>query len=57
VTVRVDDADNHLFFPGSGRPAPAGHEPAQHPDPAVVADIAGWLAGQAGPGQDHRTWW
>jgi dienelactone hydrolase len=52
VTVRVYDADNHLFFPGSGQSAPAEYEPAQHLDPAVVADIASWLASQAGPGQD-----
>jgi uncharacterized protein len=43
VTIRVYDADNHLFFPGSGPSSPAEYEPAQHVDPAVVADIAGWL--------------
>lgn len=43
VTIRVYDADNHLFFPGTGRSAPAEYEPAQHVDPAVVADIVGWL--------------
>jgi dienelactone hydrolase len=43
VTIRVYDADNHLFFPGSGPSAPAEYEPAQHVDPAVVADIAAWL--------------
>lgn len=43
VTIRVYDADNHLFFPGSGPSAPAEYEPAQHLDPAVVADIASWL--------------
>jgi uncharacterized protein len=43
VTIRVYDADNHLFFPGSGPSSPAEYEPAQHMDPAVVADIAGWL--------------
>jgi uncharacterized protein len=48
VTIRVYPADNHLFFPGEGRSTPAEYEPAQHVDPAVVADIAGWLtaAGQ-----------
>jgi pimeloyl-ACP methyl ester carboxylesterase len=44
VTIRVYDADNHLFFPGSGPSSPAEYEPAQHMDPAVVADIADWLA-------------
>jgi uncharacterized protein len=43
VTIRVYDADNHLFFPGGGPSTPAEYEPAQHMDPAVVADIAGWL--------------
>jgi dienelactone hydrolase len=44
VTFRVYDADNHLFFTGSGPSSPAEYEPAQHMDPAVVADIAAWLA-------------
>lgn len=44
VTIRVYDADNHLFFPGSGPSSPAEYEPAQHVDPVVVADIASWLA-------------
>ena len=43
VTIRVYPADNHLFFPGEGRSMPAEYEPAQHVDPAVVADVAGWL--------------
>jgi uncharacterized protein len=43
VTIRVYDADNHLFFPGSGPSTPAEYEPAQHMDPDVVADIARWL--------------
>ena len=44
VTIRVYNADNHLFFRGTGKPDPAEYEPAQHVDPAVVADIADWLA-------------
>ncbi|MFI7635019.1 alpha/beta hydrolase family protein [Nonomuraea sp. NPDC049400] len=44
VTFRVYDADNHLFFPGAGPSGPAEYEPAQHVDPAVVADIAEWIA-------------
>ena len=43
VTIRVYDADNHLFFPGEGPSAPAEYDPPQHVDPAVVADIAAWL--------------
>jgi dienelactone hydrolase len=43
VTVRVYDADNHLFFPGTGPSGPAEYEPAQHVDPTVVTDIAAWL--------------
>ena len=45
VTIRVYDADNHLFFPGSGPSSPEEYEPAQHMDPEVIADIAGWLRG------------
>ena len=43
VTIRVHDADNHLFFTGSGPSRPAEYERAQHVDPAVVTDIADWL--------------
>jgi uncharacterized protein len=49
VTVRVYAADNHLFFPGSGPSTPAEYEPAQHVDPAVIADIAEWLISAAAP--------
>jgi len=44
VTIRVYEPDNHLFFPGTGPSAPAEYEPPQHMDPAVVADVADWLA-------------
>jgi len=43
VTIRVYDADNHLFFPGSGPSTPEEYEPAQHVDPEVIAGIADWL--------------
>jgi uncharacterized protein len=43
VTIRIYAPDNHLFFPGTGPSTPAEYEPAQHMDPAVVADIALWL--------------
>jgi uncharacterized protein len=52
VTVRVYPADNHLFFPGSGPSSPAEYEPAQHMDPAAVADVASWLiSGAIAPGE------
>ena len=44
VTIRVYDADNHLFFPGTGPSTPMEYEPAQHVDETVVADIAHWVA-------------
>jgi uncharacterized protein len=43
VTIRVYPPDNHMFFRGIGPSAPAEYEPAQHVDPAVVADIARWV--------------
>ncbi len=43
VTIRIYDHDNHLFFPGTGPSSPSEYEPAQHMDPAVIADIASWL--------------
>jgi len=52
VTIRVHDADDHLFFPGTGPSGPADYERPQHVDPAVVDDIAGWLAGPAAGGTD-----
>jgi dienelactone hydrolase len=43
VTIRVHDADDHLFFRGEGPSTPAAYGLPQHVDPAVVADIADWL--------------
>jgi alpha-beta hydrolase superfamily lysophospholipase len=48
VTIRVYPAANHLFVGGAGPSTPAEYEPAQHMDPAVVADIANWLIGDRG---------
>ncbi len=48
VTVHVYPSDNHLFFPGSGQSSPAEYEPAQHMDPAVVAEVAQWLTAPSG---------
>ena len=44
VTIHVYDADNHLFVPGRGPSSPTEYESVGHVDPAVVADIADWLA-------------
>lgn len=44
VTIRVYDADNHLFFPGAGTSTPADYAAPQHVDPAAVAEISQWLA-------------
>ncbi len=43
VTIRIYEADNHLFFSGTGPSTPAEYDPAQHVDPSVVADIVTWL--------------
>jgi len=48
VTVRVYPADNHLFFAGTGPSSPAEYEPAQHVDPAVIADVGKWLTAGSG---------
>lgn len=44
LPIRVYDADNHLFFPGTGTSTPADYAAPQHVDPAVVDGIAQWLA-------------
>ena len=43
VTFRVYPADDHLFFPGTEPATPASYQVAQHVDPTLVADIAGWI--------------
>jgi dienelactone hydrolase len=43
VTIRIHNADDHLFFRGEGPSTPADYSSPQHVDPAVVADIAAWL--------------
>lgn len=48
VAIRVYDADDHMFFSGSGPSTPADYESPQHLDPAVVADIADWLMPRQG---------
>ena len=54
VTIRVYDADNHPFFPGTGPSKPSEYEHAQHVDPAVIAEIATWLATTSAP-NDARS--
>ncbi|KOX18002.1 hypothetical protein ADK67_37255 [Saccharothrix sp. NRRL B-16348] len=49
VSIRVHDADNHLFFPGTGPSTPADYQAAHHVDPAVIADIADWLTPDGKP--------
>lgn len=47
VTIRIHEADDHLFFPGTGPSTPAGYLAAQHVDVAVVRDVAAWLCARA----------
>ena len=48
TTIRIFPADDHFFFPGSGPSGPQGSmAAAQHVDPAVIDEIAGWLGGPA----------
>ncbi|MFC7586132.1 alpha/beta hydrolase family protein [Nonomuraea antimicrobica] len=51
VTIRVYDADDHLFFPGSGPSTPSGYQAPQHVDPAVVGDLTDWLTSPRGEAQ------
>ncbi|GHG45185.1 MULTISPECIES: alpha/beta hydrolase [Amycolatopsis] len=44
VTIRVHEADDHLFFRGEGPSTPAAYEAPQHVDPAVVTDVADWIS-------------
>lgn len=46
VTIRVYPSHNHLFMPGDGPSSPSEYEPAQHPDAAVITEIADWLHAQ-----------
>lgn len=43
VTIRVYDADDHMFFRGEGPSTPADYDTPRHVDPAVVTDIANWM--------------
>ncbi|MEV0804302.1 alpha/beta fold hydrolase [Kribbella sp. NPDC050281] len=43
ATIKVIDADNHLFFPGTGPSTLNDYAAAQHVDPAALAAILDWL--------------
>ncbi|MFD7828597.1 alpha/beta hydrolase family protein [Kitasatospora sp. NPDC059803] len=44
VAIRIHQDANHLFLPGSGRATPAEYARPGHVEPAVVDEIATWLA-------------
>lgn len=44
ATLRVYDADNHFFLPGSEPSTPAEYETVSHMDPEVISDIADWIS-------------
>lgn len=44
VAIRIHQDANHLFLPGNGRATPAEYARPGHIDPAVVDEIATWLA-------------
>jgi dienelactone hydrolase len=50
VRIRVIDAANHMFAPGSGPSTPAEYTVPSHVDGGVVAEIAAWMA----PGEGRR---
>ncbi|HEY7276123.1 MAG TPA: alpha/beta hydrolase [Trebonia sp.] len=43
VTIRIYDADDHMFFAGVGASTPADYQVPRHVDAAVIAGIADWL--------------
>jgi uncharacterized protein len=43
ATIKVLDADNHYFFPGTGPSTMADYQIPGHVDPAVVTTITDWL--------------
>jgi uncharacterized protein len=48
VTIRIYDADDHMFFAGTGASMPADYQVPRHVDAAVIADIAEWLLPRGG---------
>jgi dienelactone hydrolase len=43
ATIKILDADNHLFFPGTGPSTMNDYQSPQHVDPEVVTTILNWL--------------
>ncbi|TDW19474.1 alpha/beta hydrolase family protein [Kribbella kalugense] len=43
ATIEVLDADNHVFFPGTGPSTMADYQVPGHVDPAAVTAIVNWL--------------
>ena len=44
MTIRIHKDANHLFFADSGQPTPGEYARPGQVDPAVVDEIATWLA-------------
>ena len=44
VTIRILEADDHMFFPGSGPSTPSDYQAPHHVDPEAVSAIAEWIA-------------
>ena len=51
VDIRVYDADNHMFAPGTGASTPAEYAAPANVDSAVIDDIVRWLAPEAPRGK------
>ena len=43
ATIKILEADNHLFFPGTGPSTLADYQAAQHVDPEALTTILDWL--------------
>ncbi|WP_405623632.1 hypothetical protein [Streptomyces sp. NBC_00076] len=52
VTIQIHEADDHLFFPGTGPSTPAGYMAPQHVDAAVIMDVAAWVTCRL----QHEPW-
>ncbi len=51
ATAKLYPNLNHLFMSGEGKPNPAEYDRPAHVDPAVIADVAAWVAAQPTPAQ------
>lgn len=54
AVIRRYEADDHMFFPGTGPSTPTAYQTPTHLDPAVVIDIAAWLNRGRKPGLGER---